>query len=161
MKWKGLPCSSVGKESACSAGDPGLIPALGRSPGEWIGHPLQYSWASLVAQLVENPSVMQETWVQSLGGEDPPEKGRLPSPVFWPGEFMDCVVHGVSKTVIQFTCPTQVSCFTHLSPRLPIVSLKVHQWYAMHLLLQGTFSARMVFESRLHLGTCCSSPSIV
>ena len=45
--------SSVGKESACNAGDPGLIPGLGRSPGEGIGYPLQYSWASLVAQLVK------------------------------------------------------------------------------------------------------------
>ena len=45
--------SSVGKKSACNAGDTGLIPGLGRSPGEWIGYPLQYSWASLVAQLVK------------------------------------------------------------------------------------------------------------
>ena len=45
----GFPDSSVGKESACNAGDPGLIPGLGRSPGEGIGYPLQYSWASLVA----------------------------------------------------------------------------------------------------------------
>ena len=45
--------SSVGKESACNAGDPSLIPGLGRSPGEGIGYPLQYSWASLVAQLVK------------------------------------------------------------------------------------------------------------
>ena len=46
--------SSAGKESACSAGDPGSIPRLGRSPGEGIGFPLQYSWASLVAQTVKN-----------------------------------------------------------------------------------------------------------
>ena len=45
----GLPDSSVGKESACNAGDPGLIPGLGRSAGEEIGYPLQYSWASLMA----------------------------------------------------------------------------------------------------------------
>ena len=50
----GFPDSSVGKESACNAGDPGLIPGLGRSAGEGIGYPLQYSWASLVAQLVKN-----------------------------------------------------------------------------------------------------------
>ena len=55
--------SSVGKESACNAGDPGSIPGLGRSTGEWVGYPLQYTWASLVAQLVENPPAMQETWV--------------------------------------------------------------------------------------------------
>ena len=71
----GFPDSSVGKESACNAEDPGLIPGLGRSPGERIGYPLQFSWASLVAQMVKNPSAMQETWVQSLGWEDPLEEG--------------------------------------------------------------------------------------
>ena len=60
---KGFPDSSVGKESTCNAGDPGSIPGSGRSPGEGIGYPLQYSWASLVAQLVKNPPAMQETWV--------------------------------------------------------------------------------------------------
>ena len=43
--------------------------------GEGIGYPLQYSWASLVAQLVKNPPAMQETWVQSLSQEDPLEEG--------------------------------------------------------------------------------------
>ena len=51
-----------------------MIPRSGRSPGEGIGYPLQYSWASLVAQLVKNPPAIQETWVQSLGWEDPLEK---------------------------------------------------------------------------------------
>ena len=59
----GFPNSSVGKESACNAGDPSLIPGLGRSTGEGIGYPLQYSWASLVAQLVKNLPTKQETWV--------------------------------------------------------------------------------------------------
>ena len=68
--------SSVGKESAWNAGDPGLIPGSGRSSGEGIGYPLQYSWASLVAQLVKKSPAMQETWVQSLGREDPLEKGK-------------------------------------------------------------------------------------
>ena len=71
----GFPDSSVGKESTCNAGDPGSIPGLGRSAGEGIGYTLQYSWGSLVAQLVKNPSAMGETWVQSLGWEDPLEKG--------------------------------------------------------------------------------------
>ena len=70
--------SSVGKESACNARDPGLIPGSGRSAGEGIGYPLQYSWASLVAQLVKNLPAMQETWVESLGWEDPLEKGKAP-----------------------------------------------------------------------------------
>ena len=72
----GFPHSSVAKESACSAGDPGSIPGSGRSAGEGIGYPLQYSWASLVAQLVKNLPAMQETWVQSLGWKDPLEKGK-------------------------------------------------------------------------------------
>ena len=55
--------SSVGKESACNAGDPSLIPGSRRSPGEGIGYPLQYSWASLVAQLVKNTPTTRETWV--------------------------------------------------------------------------------------------------
>ena len=55
--------SSVGKESACNARDPGSIPGLGISPGEGIGYPLQCSWAFLVAQLVKNPPAMRETWV--------------------------------------------------------------------------------------------------
>ena len=67
--------SSVGKGSTCNAGDPSSIPGLGRSPREGIGYPLQYSWASLVAQLVKNPPAMQETWVRSLGWEDTLEKG--------------------------------------------------------------------------------------
>ena len=72
---RGFPDSSVGKESACNAGDPGSIPGAGRSSGEGIGYPLQYSWASLVAQLVKNLPAMQETWVQSLGWEDLLETG--------------------------------------------------------------------------------------
>ena len=72
----GFPDSSVGKEFACNAGDPGSIPEPGRSAGEGIGYPLQYSWASLVAQLVKSLPAMQETWVLPLSWEDPLEKGK-------------------------------------------------------------------------------------
>ena len=58
-----FPSSSTGTESVCSAGDPGSTPGSGRSPGEGIGYPLQYSWASLVTQLVKNTPAMWETWV--------------------------------------------------------------------------------------------------
>ena len=68
--------SSIGKESTCNAGDLGSVPGSGRSPGEGIGYPLQYSWSSLVAQLVKNLPSMWETWIQSLGWEDPLEKGK-------------------------------------------------------------------------------------
>ena len=57
-----FPDSSVGEESACNAGDPGLIPRSGRSAGDGISYPLQY-WASLMAQLVKNLPAMWETWV--------------------------------------------------------------------------------------------------
>ena len=67
--------SSAGKESSCNAGDSGSIPGLGRSTGEGIGYPLQFSWASLVAPLVKNPPALRETWIQFLGWEDPLEKG--------------------------------------------------------------------------------------
>ena len=73
---QGFSDSSVGKESACNAGDPGLIPGSGRSPGEGIDHPLQYSWASLLAQLVKNLPVKWDTCVQSPGWEDPLENGK-------------------------------------------------------------------------------------
>ena len=71
-----FPDSSVGKESPCNARDPGSIPGSGRSAREGIGYPLQYSWASLLAQQVKNLPAVQETWVQSLGWEDPLEKGK-------------------------------------------------------------------------------------
>ena len=67
LKEMGILNSSVGKESTCKAGDPYLVPGSARSTGEGIGYPLQYSWASFVAQVVKNPPVVQETWVQSLG----------------------------------------------------------------------------------------------
>ena len=72
----GFPDSSVGKEFACNEGDTSLILGPGISAGEGIGYPLQYSWASFVAQLVNNLPAMWETWVWSLGWEDPLEKGK-------------------------------------------------------------------------------------
>ena len=72
----GFPDSSLGKESTCNVGDPGLISGPGRSPGEGIGYPLQYSWVSLVAQSVNNLPAGRGTWVQSsLGWEDPLQEG--------------------------------------------------------------------------------------
>ena len=70
------PVAQLEKNLPAMQVDLGLIPALGRSPGEGKVHPLQYSWASLVAQLVKTLPAMQETWVQSLGWEDPLEKGK-------------------------------------------------------------------------------------
>ena len=71
----GFSGSSAGKESTCKAGEPGSIPGLERFPGEWIGYPLQYSWASLVVQMVKNLPTMWEIWLRSLGQEDHLEEG--------------------------------------------------------------------------------------
>ena len=60
-----------------------MIPGSGRSPRRGIGYPLQYSWASLAAQMVKNPPAMQETWVEKI----PRRREKLPTSVFWPGEF--------------------------------------------------------------------------
>ena len=76
MYYEGFPDSSVGKESACNAGDHGWIPGSRRSTGERIGNSVQYSWAFLVAQLVKNQPEMKQTSVGSLGWEDPLEKGK-------------------------------------------------------------------------------------
>ena len=70
-----FPDSLAGRESACNAGDPRLFPGMRRSPGEGIGYPLQYPWASLVIQLIKNLPAMQETWVWSLHWDNPLEKG--------------------------------------------------------------------------------------
>ena len=96
--------SSAGKESVCNAGNPSSIPGSGRSPGEGIGYPLQYSWASLVAQTVKNLPAMPETWVPSLGWEDPLEEGMatLSSILAWRIPMdrgaWKATVHGVAKS---------------------------------------------------------------
>ena len=84
----GFPDSSAGKESTFNVGDPGSIPGSGRPPGERVVYPLQYSWASVIAQLVKESicNAMQQTWVWSLGWEHPLEEGMAPTPVFLPGE---------------------------------------------------------------------------
>ena len=73
--WDPMNCSSAGKGSACNAGDPSSIPGSGRSSGEGIGYPLQYCWASPVAQTIKNPPPTRETWAWPLGWEDPLKEG--------------------------------------------------------------------------------------
>ena len=72
----GISGSSAGKEPTCNAGDSSSIPVLERPPGEGIDYLLQYSWASLVAQMVKNPPLW-DTWVQSLGWEDSIEESMV------------------------------------------------------------------------------------
>ena len=83
----GFPDLSVGKESTCNAGDPGSIPESGRSTGEGRGYPLQYSWASFMAQLVKNLPAIRRPGFSPLVGKSPWRRERLPTPVFWPKEF--------------------------------------------------------------------------
>jgi len=103
------PGSSAGKESACNAGDPGSIPGSGRSPGEGIGYPLQYSWASLVAQLVKNPPA---NWVDRGSipglGRSPEEGKGYPLQYSCLKNSMDCIiwgriVHEVAKSRTQLS----------------------------------------------------------
>ena len=75
-----------------------MIPGSGRSTGEGIGYPLQYSWDSLVAKLVKNLPAMWETWVRSLGWEDLLEKGKATHSISGLEHSMDCIVHGVTKS---------------------------------------------------------------
>ena len=124
----GFPDSSVGKESARNAGDPGSIPGLGRYAGEGIGYPLQYSWASLVVQLVKNPPAMREIWVCACNAgdlglipelEDSLEKGK-PTPLQYSGLeiSMDCRVHGVTKSwtwLSDFHCLLTHCCYIQFS----------------------------------------------
>ena len=136
----GFPDSAVGKESTCNAGDPGSIPRSGRSAGEGIGYPLQYSWAFFVAQLVKNLPAMQETWVWSLSWEDPLEKERLPISVFWPGEF-----HG-----LYMYSPwghKELDAIEQLSLSLPHYTNYIPEVYCWTALLQQHF----VKDNRLFL----------
>ena len=100
----GFPNSSVDKDSTCNAGNLGSIPGSGKSAGEGIGYPLQYSWASLVVQLVKNPPAMWEIWVRSLGWERFPGEGKGYLLQYSGLEnSMDCIVHEVAKSWTQLS----------------------------------------------------------
>ena len=112
--------SSVCMPRSGIAGDTSLIPGTGRSPGEGIGYPLQYSWASLETQLIENPPAMWESWVRSLGWEDSLEEGMAThtSILVWrtpwtedPGVLQSVGLQSWTwlsdwTTYILYTCPT-------------------------------------------------------
>ena len=100
----GFPGSSAGKESACNAGEPGSIPGLGRSSGERISFPPQFSWVSLLAHTEKSTPAMQETWLQSLGWEASLEEGMAThsSILAWRIPLdrgaWQATVHGVAKS---------------------------------------------------------------
>ena len=82
-----FPDSSVGKESACNSGDPGSVPGSERSAGEGVRYPLQYRglplWLSWLRIHLQCRRPGFDPWV----GKTPWRRERLPTPVFWPGEF--------------------------------------------------------------------------
>ena len=94
----GFPDSSVGKESICNAGDPGSIPGSGTSTGEGIGCPLQYSWASLVAQLVKK-STCNAGYLGSIPGlgRSPGERKGYPFQYSGLENSMNHIAHGHDK----------------------------------------------------------------
>ena len=111
-------------ESVCNAGDPSSIPGWGRSAGEGRGYALQYSWGSLMAQLVKNLPAMQETWVWSLDWKTPWRRQRLPTPVFWPREFhglYSCRVRhdGATFTFTSFHETSSRDAMEYTYPVLP------------------------------------------
>ena len=137
----GFPGSSAGKESACNAGDPGSIPGWERSPGEGLGYPLQYSWASLVAQTVKNPPAMWETWVWSLGWEDGLEKGTYiySSVLVWklpwteePGRLQSIGLQKVGHDWVTFTYnwyTKKKKKIPHFSAHFPELCFILLHWY--------------------------------
>ena len=105
----GFPGSSASKEFPCNIGDPGLIPGSGSSPGKGIDYPFQYSWASLVLQMVKNLPARWETCAQLLGWEDLLEEGMAThSSILALKILMDrggwwATVHGVPKRWTQLS----------------------------------------------------------
>ena len=135
----GFSDSSVDKESTCSVGNPGLIPGLRRSPGEGIGYPLQNCWASLVAQLVKNLPAMWETWVQTLGWEDPLEKGKATHSSILAWRIPWTVVHGVTKSQAQYYSIVSICVYTYTC-----VCTHVHKTFSYPFMHQWT---QVVFKS--------------
>ena len=120
---------------------PGSIPGSGRSPGEGIGYLLQCSWASLMAQLVENPPTMWETWVQSLGWKDPLKKGMATHSGILAGRnpCTVCVVHGLPRVRHNWAPFTYICIYS-------LLDLALCSWVK----LPYDFSFHAIFISVLH-----------
>ena len=105
----GFPCSSVGKESTCNAGDPGLIPGLGRSTGEGIGYPLQYLGFPCGSTGKKSACSVGDLRLIPGLGRSPGEGKGYPLQYCDLENSMDCIVHGVTKSQ---TCLSN----SHFSP---------------------------------------------
>ena len=147
----GFPDSSVGKEPACNVGDPGLIPGSGRTPGEGIGYPLQYSWASLVAQMVKNPSAMHKTWVWSLGWEDALEKetATLSSILAWriPWTEKPGGLQPMGSQRVRYDWATSLTYLLTLYFRKPTKTVLCVDMYLPSLLFHGVLSPNAAKQS--------------
>ena len=133
----GFPGSSAGKESACNARDQGLIPGLGRSTGKGMGYPVQYSWASLVAQTVKNLSAMWETWVWSLGWEDPQEEGMA-----------------THSSILAWSIPMDRGAWQAIVHRVSKSQTQLKDW-AQHSLFPLHFGKSLYYEWMLNFIKCC------
>ena len=134
---QGSPDSSVGKESACNSGNPGSIPGSERSPGEGIGYPLQYSWASLVAQLGKNLLATQQTPLGSIPGlrRFPGEEKGYPLQYSGLENSMNYIVHGITKS---WTWVTFILYFTGN------FNLHVDNDPSKHMVLKGKYYFREI-----------------
>ena len=118
----GFPTSSAGKKPTCNVGDPGSIPGLGRSSREGVGYPLQYSWASLVVQLVKNLPTMWETCFQSLAWGDSPGEGKGYPLQYSDLEYFPNCILMVSKSQ---TWTERLSLLTSLYSYSPLLFLTI------------------------------------
>ena len=159
-----FPGSSAGKESACNAGDPGSIPGSGKPPRGGIGYPLQYSWASLVAQMVKNPPSMQKTWVWFLVRKDPLLEGMQPTPVFLPRESLwteRLTDHGVAKSLAWLSKSAQHSTVIsylsvfHVLLAIGVSSLKKCLFKSLACLKTGSF-VFLFMDRVLHVFQMCT-----
>ena len=139
----GFPHSSVGKEFASNAGDQSSVPGSGRSAGEGIGDPLQYSWASLVAQLVKNPFIMWRPESDPWVGKIPWRWERLPTPVFWLGEFHELYSPWGHKEL------DMTERLTQLTSDISTLLLTVFKFLVIRIIRYT------VFASGFFYSTCC------
>ena len=115
----GFPDISIDKESACNAGDPVWIPGSGRSTGEGMGYPFQYSWASLVAQLVKNLPAMHETQFD-------PWVGKISWRRKWNPLQYSCLKTPMDRGACQATVKAHVLCCSHILQPLKVFQSLSH-----------------------------------